>query len=107
MRALEIALAVLGQQFGVSLVHTNWAPAIEEIEKKIREMHKDPAWKVRSDCKEQQECFAQAATNFGVFKDAWRNYTMHVRGKYDEREAMDILNSVRAFMQKLATRLHE
>ena len=53
MRALEIGLTVLGAKFGVSLAHTNWAPAIEEIESKIRDMHRDPAWKNLSDCKQQ------------------------------------------------------
>jgi hypothetical protein len=32
---------------------------------------------------------------------------MHVRGKYTEEEAARIFESVKAFMQKLATRLHE
>lgn len=77
MRIMEVALGVLGRKFGVSLAHTNWAPAIEEIESKIRGMRKDPAWKALPDCNEQQEYYAQAASHFGVLKDAWRNYTMH------------------------------
>lgn len=107
MRVLEIGLAVLGAIFGVSLAHTNWAPAIEQIESSIREMHKDPDWKIKPDCKEQQEFYAQAASHFGILKDAWRNHTMHVRGKYTEDEAERIFDNVKAFMQKLATRLHE
>jgi hypothetical protein len=107
MRVLEIALGALGSVFGVSLAHTNWAPAIDEIEKKIREMHKDPIWRALPDCKEQQEFYAQAASHFAVLKDAWRNYTAHVRGRYDEDEAESILRNIRDLMQKLATRLHE
>lgn len=107
MRVLELGLTALGGVFGVSLAHTNWAPALDQIEKQIREMHKDPTWKALADCKEQQEFYAQTASHFGIFKDAWRNYTAHARGKYDEQEALDILNSVRAFMQKLSQRLHE
>jgi hypothetical protein len=107
MRVLEIGLAVLGGKFGVSLAHTNWAPAIEEIESKIRDMHKDPVWKALPDCKEQQEFYAQAASHFGILKDAWRNYTMHSRGKYTEDEAERIFENVKGFMQQLAERLHE
>jgi hypothetical protein len=107
MRVLEIGLTVLGDKFGVSLEHTNWGPAIEEIEKKVREMHKDPVWKALADCKDQQEFYAQAASHFGVLKDAWRNYTMHVRGFYTEEQAEMIFQSVKAFMQKLSTRLSE
>ena len=107
MRVLEIGLSVLGARFGVSLAHTNWAPAIEEIESKIREMHKDPQWKELPDCKEEQEFYAQAASHFGILKDAWRNYTMHVRGKYTEDEAERIFENVKGFMQKLAEKLSE
>lgn len=107
MRALEIGLTVLGKEFGVSLAHTNWAPAIEQIESKIRDMHKEPTWKVLPDCKEQQEFYAQAASHFAILKDAWRNHTMHVRGKYTDDEAGRIFENIKNFMQKLAGRLHE
>jgi hypothetical protein len=107
MRILEIGLTALGKVFGVSLAHTNWAPALDQIESKIRAMHTDPAWKTVPDCKEQQEFYAQAASHFGILKDAWRNYTMHVRAKYTEDEAEQIFSNVKAFMGKLAERLVE
>jgi len=107
MRVLEIGLSVLGGEFGVSLAHTNWAPAIEQIESKIRDMHKDPKWKALPDCKEQQEFYAQAASHFGILKDAWRNHAMHARGKYAQDEAELIFENVKAFMRKLAERLDE
>jgi hypothetical protein len=107
MRVLEISLGVLGTRFGMSLAHTNWGPAIEQIESKIRDMHKDPVWKALPDCKGQQEFYAQAASHFGVLKDAWRNYTMHSRGKYTEHEAEQILSTVKSFVCKLAEKLAE
>jgi hypothetical protein len=108
MRVLEIGLTVLGVKFGVSLAHTNWGPAISQIESKIRDMYKDAAWKTRPDWKEQQqEFYAQAASHFGILKDAWRNHTMHARGFYTEEEAELIFENVKDFMQKLAERLHE
>jgi hypothetical protein len=107
MRTLEIGLSALGNKFGVSLAHTNRAPAIEQIESKIRDIHKDPAWRALPDCKEQQEFYAQAASHFAILKDAWRNHAMHVRGKYTEEEAERIFENVKAFMQKLAERLKE
>ena len=107
MRVLEVGLAALGNKFNVSLAHTNWAPAIDEIERKIRNMHKDPVWKNLPDCKEQQEFYSQAASHFGVLKDAWRNYTMHVRGFYTEEQADRISENVKDFMQKLSTKLSE
>src|ERR1019366_5282567 len=106
MRVLELGLTALGTKFGVSLAYTNWAPAIEQIESKIREMHKDPVWKVLPDCKEQQEFYAQSASHFGILKDAWRNYTVHARGTYTEEQATRIFDNVGDFMKTLATRLH-
>ena len=107
MRVLEIGLAALGEKFGVSLTHTNWAPAIAQIESKIRDMHKEPAWRALPDCKAQQQFYAQAAVHFGVLKDAWRNYTMHRRGSYTEEQAERIFENTKDFMQKLSTRLSE
>lgn len=107
MRVFEIGLTALGSVFGVSLAHTNWAPALDEIESKIRNMRRDPAWSALADWKEQQELYAQAASHFGILKDAWRNYTMHTRGKYTEEEAEHIFRNAKKFMQKLAERLHE
>lgn len=107
MRVLEIGLGVLGAKFGVSLAHTNWGPAIDQIESKIREMYKDPAWKSLPGFKSEQEFYAKAASHFAIFKNAWRNHAMHVRGKYTEDEAEQIFRTVRAFMQKLAEKLKE
>jgi hypothetical protein len=107
MRILEIGLTALGRVFDVSLTHTNWAPAIGEIEAKIRGMRSEPKWKDLPDCKEQQEFYAQAASHFGILKDAWRNYTMHARGSYTEEQAERIFENVKGFMEKLAERLHE
>lgn len=36
MRVVEIGLSILGRVFDVSLTRTNWAPAISEIERKIK-----------------------------------------------------------------------
>jgi len=107
MRVLEIGLTALGKVFGVSLAHTNWGPAIDQIESAVREMHKDQNWKVLPDCKDLQTFYAQAASHFGILKDAWRNYTMHGRVKYEQDEAERIFDNVRGFMQKLSTKLAE
>jgi hypothetical protein len=107
MRVLEIGLTTLGAKFDVSMERTNWGPAINEIRKKISNMHNDPTWKDLPDCKKQQEFYAQAASHFEILKDAWRNYTMHKRGFYTESQAEPIFDNVKGFMQKLAERLSE
>jgi hypothetical protein len=107
MRVLEIGLAALGKVFNVSLENTNWGNAIDQIESKIREMHKEATWKALPDCKELQKFYAQAASHLGLAKDAWRNHTMHGRSKYGDDEAERIFYGVKAFMQKLAEHLAE
>jgi hypothetical protein len=102
MRVLECGLAALGKVFSIPLAHTNWGSAIEQIESKIRDMHKDAIWKVKPDCKDMQVKYAQAAATFGVLKDAWRNHTMHSRVAYEEEEAEHIFGNVKMFMRKLA-----
>lgn len=105
MRVMEIGLAAAAARFSVSAAHANWETIINQIEKGVSGIEKDPN---RSpDWKDEREFYSQCVSHFRVVKDAWRNYTAHARGKYDEQEAFDMLGNVRAFMQKLSTRLHE
>jgi hypothetical protein len=97
MRVLELGLAVFAKLFGVASDHTNWHTIIEQIESKIRNMGNDPS--KTDDWKQKQETYAQIANSFMFFKDAWRNYTAHARGKYTEDEADSIYRNVRSFMQ--------
>ncbi len=106
MRVLEIGLSTLANKFNVPSNHTNWQNIIDQIEERIRSMGSDqnkPAtWK------EEEQFYSQVATQFIFLKNAWRNYTVHVRGgKYTDEEAENIMRSVLAFMQKLSTKLSE
>jgi hypothetical protein len=105
MRVLEIGLGTLAKQFNEPYDHANWETIINRVEKILKDYDKlpnrPPTWK------DDREFYSQCASHFRVVKDAWRNYTAHARGKFDEQEAYDMLGSVRGFMQKLATRLHE
>lgn len=107
MRVLEVSLASLGNVFGLSLDHTNWGPAIDHIEKKVREVRQDDLWKVMPDWKDQLEFYAQAVSYLGITKEAWRNYTAHARGKFTQEEAKQMLESVKLYMQRISLRLTE
>jgi hypothetical protein len=105
MRVLEVGLNALAARFGVPSDHTNWGTMIDAIQKAIKNIDKDSA---RPDkWKDDREFYSQCTSHFDVVKDAWRNYTAHARGKYDPKEAQDMLRNVRGFMEKLATRLQE
>jgi hypothetical protein len=105
MRVLEIGLGALAKHFNKPFDHANWETIINQIEKAISEIDKDP--NRPPNWKDEREFWSQCSSHFRVIKDAWRNYTIHVRGKFDEQEALDMLGNVRGFMQKLSTRLHE
>ena len=101
MRVLEIGLVAFARIFpDVPTNKENWQQIIEKIESEIRAM---PNAKVKApDWKEKQEKYSQIANNCMFFKDAWRNYTAHARGKYTEDESDAIYRNVRSFMQGLA-----
>jgi hypothetical protein len=107
MRVLEIALVSLGKVFEFTFSHTNWGPAIDQIECKVRGMSADPNWKSLPDWKDQQEFYSQVVNYLAVTKDAWRNYTAHARGNFDQKQAKVMLLNVKLFMQKLAERISE
>lgn len=104
MRVLELGLNSLAHDFNVPFAHTNWHNIVEQIERKIKDMSSathGPDWK------DKQQFFSEVATEFRHFKSAWRNHAMHVRQTYTEERAERIFQSVKSFMQHLATRLKE
>ena len=104
MRALEVGLKCLADQFQVPFAHQNWQTVIDQVEAKIRAMNSTthgPQWK------EDQQFFSEAAAQFLVLKNGWRNYAMHLHERYDEERARDIWNSVSAFLRQLSKRLTE
>ena len=103
MRALEVPLTCMAKVFGVSADHTNWQNIIDQVEAGIRDLAKSKP----KNWKQDQEFYSQAASYFIVVKDAWRNYTAHMRGKYDEEEAIRIMDNTCSYTKKLGTRLHE
>jgi myo-inositol catabolism protein IolC len=104
MRVLELGLHSLADQLGVSFQNANWQNIIDQIEKHIRTMSSATHGTNR---KSDQQFYSEAAAHFRVLKDAWRNHSMHIHERYGEEKAEAIFNSVRAFMQHLATKLCE
>ncbi len=103
MRALEPVLEVLGMQFGVD-PKSNWQSALDDIEGAVRN-RENP--KNRPNWDDEKDFYINAVTHFFHVKNAWRNYTMHRRLRYNGDESLEIYNDVKRFMQKLSTKLHE
>jgi len=102
MRIMEAGLNKMHESLSLK-VGKNLDNALQDIQKEIDFCSRTPtsAWK------DVQSFYSEAADYFRNLKDAWRDYTMHVKQHYDEPGSMGILNSVSDFMRHLAKRLHE
>jgi len=106
MRVLEIGLQALADELGVPFsTQLEWQDAINGIEGRIKLYEKGSINPLPPDWKDKKQFYAELATQFTHFKDAWRNYAMHARVSYDESKANIIFGSVRAFLRVLAKRL--
>jgi hypothetical protein len=105
MRILERGLAAMADDFGLVFDLQQWNTIIEQIESKITEIRKTlPRGSGKN---ERMQFLSEAAKEFFYFKDGWRNYVSHNRGRYDEHQAAGILEHARTFMDHLATQLSE
>lgn len=106
MRVLEKGLHALAAELQIPMAANieleNWKNIIDQIESKIRSLEQLPKSPMKS---ETLKAYSQMASNFWYFKEAWRNHVNHSRETYDEREALNIFNHVRIFMQELAARM--
>lgn len=105
MRVLEVGLALFAPTFQVTTQHKDWGKILAEIESKATAFEKSAT--KPDNWKDDREFYFQCIADFKVFKNAYRNASMHGRSKYGDEEAIDIMNRVRSFMQTLATRFHE
>ena len=104
MRVAEHGLRSLARELAISLStnveYENWKNVIEQIHGKIRAL--DQVLLKGAEKSEKLRVYSQAAINLEHFKNAWRNHVSHARGKYDERDAMNVWLHVRQFMHELA-----
>jgi hypothetical protein len=105
MGVMEYGLRDLASRVQVTFVSPieleNWHNIIEAIEKRLKEMKGLPKGQ-RDDA--LIEFAAKASSHFFAVKEAWRNHVSHVRGRYDEEEAVKIVTNVRDFMRALAAK---
>ena len=100
MRTMEVALTSIAQPFEIPIENNpSWFAILDKIKKALNVKHntKDDEWQRR------EPKYKDVFVTLTAVKDAWRNPTMHVKNKYDQREALDIYNAVGAFMRNLAT----
>jgi hypothetical protein len=104
MRALEPCLEALAVQFGVEYAHRNWYNIINEIEAAIRQVSKS---KRTEQEREDEHFYGQIAAQFVFVKDGWRNYVMHSKERYSDREAERTLSNVEGILELASRKLKE
>jgi hypothetical protein len=104
MRVTETGLNCLAAAINVSFAHTNWQNVLDQVEKKANAIS---AASHGANWREEQQFYSEAAVHLRLIKNAWRNHSMHAQAVYTEEKAEEIFNSVKSFMQHLATRLSE
>jgi hypothetical protein len=103
MRITEIGLNVVAASVNVKFgTNPTWQKILNDIRGEIDRRSKKSGWK-----KKHEEFYEGVLMSLTAIKTALRNPTMHVRGKYDDKEAEHIFALVRGLMQHLATRLRE
>lgn len=105
MRILESGLGALANDVDLSFDIQQWNTIIQQIEAKITAERKTLPRGIEKN--ERMQFLSEAAKEFFYFKDGWRNYVSHNRGRYDEHQAATVLEHTRSFMNHLATRLSE
>jgi hypothetical protein len=105
MRVAEIGLIALGNDLSVPAAQNkNWEVLINEVEKAIKAIDSQSHG---ANWREDRQWYADVAVQFRYFKDAWRNEVMHVRQEYGPQHSRAILDSTRAFLNQIASRLHD
>jgi hypothetical protein len=105
MRVLERGLRALAADVGLPFKPDSWGGIIDDIEKKVQSLQskqdKTPNKKARL------HFYSQCIPEFRHFKDAWRNYVMHVAEPCDAEKAESVMGHVRDFMQRLSENISE
>ena len=95
MRVMEFGVQKLGDKLGVVLTDKKaWHVILEEVNKAI---------KARDQKTQEAKDLASVCANLYNVKLAWRNEVMHPKATYTKEEARRVLDSVKAFIEELAT----
>jgi hypothetical protein len=107
MRVMEHCVQRFGTKLNVPIdVKTEpWANIMDHVNKAIEKMpggaKASPAVKATSAQKVRRQQMALAASRLDHVRLAWRNDVMHPKAKYDEKEAREVLMSVKAFLESI------
>ncbi|MGO8909596.1 MAG: hypothetical protein ACLQDM_09785 [Bradyrhizobium sp.] len=105
MRVMEIGLRALGRSLNEPQLDPKRNPSWEMILRRCDQEMQKPLAQRSPEWQQAESFYSTATANLRAVKDAWRNSTMHVEQTYDDETALEVWNTVRAFMRQIATRL--
>ncbi len=97
MRAMELALRVLGSKLNVTVQDRNgtllaWGPLLANVDQAIKDLP----------TADERERWSEAAILLFHVKQRWRNDTMHPKATYEEEEARRVFDAVKSFLDGFA-----
>lgn len=110
MRIAEYGLRALAHErqiaiAGRRLEWQTWGTLIDQVTASVRALSGSMSAGPQKDA--ALAFYNGGLAHLNAFKDKYRNVTMHVRGRYDEIEALAALNHVREFMNGLSAKIGE
>lgn len=102
MRITEAGVESVGRRLGIPYA-PSWESYLGQMRKLMEKEWKDkePEWK------SDEPFFRDVLGHLQTVKLAWRNPTMHIVRSYNQEEAEEVYDSVRAFMRHLSAKLSE
>lgn len=103
LRALEPPIKALGAEFGITKF-TDWNSALNDIEDAVRD-RSNP--QTRPNWADEKDDYTEMVTHLFLVKNAWRNYTMHLKLRHTDEEAREVMAAAKSFMRRAAKRVKE
>lgn len=112
MRAIELAMRAVVRNLKIKVrnkpvEHAGWDTLVKLIEKdtRLKKEKYDRSKRKKKDLLEHCKFFRLVADELNIFKEIWRDNTMHTQGMYAPSEALKVFERVRDFTQRLAKRI--
>jgi hypothetical protein len=109
MCAIDVALQRIAKRFKIKVtLSMTWSNIIRKLSNKIDQIYpvKKPGQPKPPELKNRQKLrrarYEEILLLLDRIREAWRNETMHSRYHYEENEAQEIFDAVRAFMLRVA-----
>jgi hypothetical protein len=102
MRVMEHCVQRLARRLKVSVINIereSWHQIMLHVHKQVSAI--PGGSKSTSAINNRKQQFAVAASRLDHVRIAWRNDVMHPKATYDQKEAFDVLMSVRAFLESI------